>query len=132
MRPIKFRAWDKIRNEMCEPFTLDDIWYSIDDDGLHFGLKGNEAIAFTISERYDIEQFTGLQDKNGKDIYEGDILRYDAEGYVGRYPMKVVWHNGGFWTQTIATSEIRAHLTREDMEGIEVIGNIHENPELLK
>jgi hypothetical protein len=66
-----------------------------------------------------IEQFTGLLDKNGKEIYEGDIV-LDCDEDIN---MDVIFENGIFCTCN--TNSIY------EMDDIEVIGNIHENPELL-
>ena len=69
---------------------------------------------------FDLMQFTGLLDKNGKDIYEGDILSFNSRPPVG----SVSFHSGSYWVAD-------AVLGRASVQG-EVIGNIYENPELLK
>jgi uncharacterized phage protein (TIGR01671 family) len=72
-------------------------------------------------------QFTGLKDKNSRDVYEGDILRctdiISGQEYVGDIQI----HSGGFWMKMGP-----GQLLIGSEEGREVIGNIYENPELLK
>ena len=76
MREIKFRAWDKELKEMTEPWTI--------------RREGQFVIpkwAWQISQKdFDIMQFTGLKDMNGKEVYEGDIVEVEHPrmmGYVG-------------------------------------------------
>ncbi len=71
-----------------------------------------------------VGQYTGLTDKNGKKIFEGDIIRSNSErGYIEYYPndcaFDVVDDHGFYWLIS-------------EMSNIEVIGNIHDNPELLE
>jgi hypothetical protein len=76
-------------------------------------------------------QFTGLYDKHGKEIYEGDILRYTSDASVEGdvYPGKVVYEAPEF----ICTMNLYDALNCDwIIKKIEVIGNIYENPELLK
>jgi len=87
-----------------------------------------------VGKWYDWMQFTGLHDKNGKEIYEGDIIKNTYNGI--KYEM--VWKGSGFiGDERIKGMKRRAdghiRLTEAEAEfGFEVIGNIYENPELLK
>lgn len=79
------------------------------------------------SGNYEVMQFTGLKDKNGKEIYEGDIVRleqWEPEIY------EVVFNRGGFCFRHSDT-DVFYHDAKYIEKG-EVIGNIYENPELLQ
>lgn len=104
-------------------------------------VDGYEVIPETIS------QYTGLKDKNGKEIYEGDILRGDEYPFncdgVDNYFAEIVWADNvcGFYrlTHKKPNSTVRGishgnweQLDEDDIKSFEVIGNIHDNPELLK
>ena len=109
MRIIKFRAWDKIENKMVH--WEDDNFPDIRIMKLHL--------------RYIFQQFTGLTDKNGKEIFEGDIVDFKYNRFYMRGEIKFV--DNGFW-MVKPNGEI--HLPAEEYR--EVIGNIFETPELLK
>jgi hypothetical protein len=103
MREIKFRTWDGWKMNYEPPISM----YSTTSINEWF-------------EDGNIMQFTGLKDKNRKDIYEGDVVKFDAD-YIK--PMVVYWNNEmtGFYP-----------LISERPNRITVIGNIYENPELIK
>ena len=112
MREIKFRAWDMKHYRMINVIAL--------------GFLSKEVIgsdcALTIDKDCELMQYTGLKDKNGKDIYEGDILKYDPDGndpLIG----EVAFKNGKF-IQIINECDYPIYKGK-------VIGNIYENPELL-
>jgi len=108
VRPIKFRAWDKRINK----------WREMDKF---------ERMAILESPDFIIEQFTGLHDKNGREIYEGDIVQHSpaAAKWV------IVYRMGSFCTQNVK-ADMECYVVTGYASESEVIGNIHENPELLK
>ena len=89
---------------------------------------------FQNADGYNVMQYTGLKDRNGKEIYEGDIIRVSNNGvFIGN--CEIVWKGCGFWFKDIDfTSDTYENLFVYDQCGyeLEVIGNIYENPELLK
>lgn len=121
-REIKFRAWDRV---------VKQIW----DGNNIIGPKADYTVAtqqpsiwrlneflYELSKGITLLQYTGLKDQNGKEIYEGDIVRFYDDGAPDAVPIisVVVFENGCFYPRECA---------RDVME---VIGNIYENPELIK
>lgn len=129
MREIKFRAWDKVDGRMLYREVFDRNWYAT---------PANDDIrAISFGDRFRLElmdviamDFTGLKDKNGKDIYEGDVLIYIGTNISS---MVVKFDNGCFVGEgPFNTLPLKSYLGATDFESIEIIGNIYENPELLK
>jgi uncharacterized phage protein (TIGR01671 family) len=127
MKEIKFRAWDRERKRM-----LYDVVFAIhknliavaDQNCCGIGQNGYFTVIFQNSLPRDqivLMQYTGLKDKNGKEIYEGDII---VDSFNHYEKGKVAENTAEFWWEVI-------EYGLEDAE-LEVIGNIYENPELLK
>ena len=123
MREILFRGLD-IRGIWHEGLLahVGNAWYISNSAGI--------ATAFEVIPA-SIGQFTGLYDKNGKRIFEGDICQIKDISYIDDTPFVVEWNNeysGWFW-RDIASADA---LTPDIANMAKAIGNIHDNPELLK
>ena len=113
-RELKFRAWDGEHKEMVQAIN----WFIEIDDGTvweNINVCGEDD----LHERYvKLMQFTGLLDKHGREIYEGDIIKYK---WLSEFPVDVVR-----WNDRLA--EFNAYSLQHG----EVIGNIYEHAELLE
>lgn len=121
MRELKFRAWDKEANVFIPQKQLKNIFFDIID-----GKYG---------DRFIIQQYTIRKDKNGKEIYDGDIVNVIAEEtYKENSGISdvVVSKEGTFVVRAGKAAESGLSLWWGGWESLEVIGNIHENKDLLK
>jgi len=135
MREIKFRVWDKVIRKM---FIVRELHF--------FGIGELEAVIVDYTDygekiikrgdRIILIQYTGLKDKNGKEIYKGDILEIDWDWKSGEGERAEVR-----WDEKNATFRLFCY-TKYGGEGwfmpenktwtkLEIVGNIHENPELI-
>lgn len=136
MREIKFRAWDNVKNRIYFIGEEDDIGFNITSSGfIGFDLNEEYDSPFQKLEHLKYMQFTGLKDKNGKEIYEGDVLSVNLKNFAeSEGPHKYIVDN--FTYDLAYLSQINQFIEEmgsEDLEDfIEVIGNIYENPELLE
>ncbi|TES89943.1 MAG: hypothetical protein E3J87_11055 [Candidatus Cloacimonadota bacterium] len=118
MRKIKFRAWSKREKYMYK-------WKQIHNGNLDDMIADKDII---------IRQYTGLKDKNGKEIYEGDIL----EHLKSKHTYKIEWdeESASYYMQGINPAWTGFYFSNHHTEiyddDFKIIGNIYENPELLK
>lgn len=118
-REIKFRAWDNV-DYMSSPFSLMDIQIG--------------KIKFTSNVQ--IMQFTGLKDKNGKEIYEKDIASFRDRLYQvlinfnGYYLQKYKLWRGKFVPSQMFCMSLFT-MPGGKIKDVEIVGNIYENPELI-
>lgn len=118
MREIKFRAWAKWLGKMIQPNDGDFIaWYAMKN----------------WKECLEVMQFTGLRDKNGKEIYEGDYV----EGFLSFEGGRLITAGEIIWNDEFAGFALKNEggetlLHNHFRDSFVVLGNIYENPELLK
>lgn len=144
MREIKFRVWDK-EHKMFLPNEIYDI-HSRTSFG-SFGIMRKDWRNYSIGEYfYDnaqiLEQYTGLKDKNGKEIYEGDIIDVLNKHHTfNKVKLIVTFEDGSFclreherqeFNRCVGFRQNKVHAEALGKQPIyEVIGNIHQNPDLL-
>ena len=130
MRPIKFKAVFEVGHkvkimEVGSIVFNQDGTFIVNDE-----FPSEELIVNGIRQKLTLIEYTGLKDKNGKEIYEGDILKWEnPQGESCEYYI-IEWHICGWssvWTGGVGIGEYL-----EDTSDFEVIGNIYENKELLK
>jgi uncharacterized phage protein (TIGR01671 family) len=126
-RPIKFRAWDG-----------DGMFYG------GFSIHATGDVLDDMIEAQSVMQFTGLTDKNGKDLYEGDIIHYvynpEDSPLIYDDNYEISWEETGFYMRQVQRCGLAAwfnsipgmYLACNPNSLFEIIGNIHENSELIK
>lgn len=139
MRELKFRAWDKENKHMAYSDKHEwDYNFSFDGKSGNLACAINCCYCDTFGDEHDdwneldnTMQYTGLKDKNNKEIYEGDIVSLDSlDGFVVEYDVENARFilNGEHKDKDYGHCGFHLYAQKE----IEVIGNIYENPELLQ
>lgn len=125
---IKFRAWDKRIEAYL--YNVQDAYDTLSgfvkyDDGEYADYDESCFGDFLNNERYVVEQFTGLKDVNGNEIYIGDIVKYRNLDEKYQY-LKIRW------LQQDCMADAGGYRIDIVARRCEVIGNVHANPELLE
>lgn len=111
-REIKFRAWNKKLNKFANDWTWNDV----------------DGVLTPYHEDCVLMQFTGLHDKNGKEIYEGDIV-HDVSDSDLTFEVKWDEERAGYYMPNDFDEEYTFSISHPTLE---IIGNIYENPDFLK
>ena len=136
MREIKFRAWDNKKKEWLLGYELKNLGgFSLFGESMLLGEWCSILNTFLFSrdgyepEDLKVMQYTGVKDKNRREIFEGDIVKDDSI----RGGMWVVCWNAemGSWADTAEAGKSKYGLYKSLGTVMEVVGNIYENPELL-
>ena len=136
MREIKFRAWDK-----AHKFMAYNKKAAISFNGR---LKTNAGFRDIEETDYELMQYTGLKDKNGAEIYEGDILSHETN--YEPYKCVMEWHDNlgscgccyddcksvGFVGRVLPNTEYKYSSLASGYSEMIIIGNKYENPDLMK
>jgi len=138
-REIKFRAWDSINNKWLLGYDYPNLGgFSMFGEVMAFGEYSNMLSSFDIKDwnKIKLMQFTGLKDKNGKEIYDGDIVKWNNR-YGKELKSKVFFDEKLFCPMVLEPVIGFESLYKSEASLFhcsklcEVIGNIHENRELL-
>ena len=124
MRELKFRAWIKGYNCYADVLGFEQGKLFVQ---FQSGERAQHRLYVPIEDSV-LEQYTSLKDRNGKEIYEGDIVNIQGIKYY------VDFEYGGFWfnNDNLKWKANRPFTHFQEINGTEVVGNVHENADLME
>ena len=132
MRDIRFRAWLQHEKEMSEVLVLDNQEEKV------FVVRKDGAAGWRMFADIELTQYTGLKDRNGTEIYDGDYIRYSMRtinGSIYTHVCRVFQHESGTWRIEGYREDNHSYETKGTVYAThlicEVIGNIYEHNHLL-
>ena len=126
-REIKFRAWDKVNG--C--WTSIDSIVLCDDGSIAYLLPEEDDMPPYLEDEVELMQYIGLKDVNGRDIYENDIVKSSYK-YAQPKISQIIMEDGNSYIAGEDLATGNEMLVSDHIDEIEVIGNVHTNPELLE
>jgi len=124
---IKIRLWDKKKKVMYPPFTMDEIGYTNDDDGIHFGSGG--YVGWDVDDDCEKMLWTGMTIGND-DIFQGDLV--ETPDSLGDSIHLVQWHFNRWVLLSIKTKNIKEFRQMDIEPFYKLVGNGFEGHESLK
>ena len=137
-RPIKFRIWGKRSKRFI---NIDDDEFAIRIDGTILSIEhrtgSGDVYRDSEGEFFEAQQFTGLQDKNGQKIYEGDIIKFSVKVETEKFELFVCEYDDSQACYIFYKNGKKDILggycfSQNESKSLQIIGNIFENSELLK
>lgn len=127
MNTIRFRAWDKERGQYAKVLALEFNEATGEVEMVKAKIGGDAY--FGAGKRFELERYIGVKDESGKEIHEGDIV-HDA--YCAK-PFRVTYRNLDCSFVGVSDDrEVIVALLERESEQYEIIGNVHQNPELVE
>lgn len=133
----KFRAWDETQHKMLQVEFIEFIdgkAYWVDASPADGNVQGGNDGPIGDNSQLKLEQYTGLKDVNGKNIYEGDIVRMQRPGFHERacYEVKYFVQDVCIFQIVKVTDGSTLFESPSNGHDVEVVGNVHTNPEILE
>ena len=134
MKTLKFKAWHKAEKRFINLNGMSIAFGAMTDKGQVYGITEQGVLHEYDKDEIELMQFTGLKDKHGKEIYEGDILHSESwcNSTIKTNPYHVVEWKGIGWKAKGYNGTMQVSPDLDVKSDFEIIGNIHQDENLLK